>query len=306
LLAHFSVGPYAVALGVAWIAAGGSLLRSASWWRATALAVGSGAAVLACWFGWAFAHFGVHETLLSNSSATTLGTYHGSQLTKVALNLRDTLVPHFLRDFDKSLLVQSSPWGAWRDWFFECYHMNLIFAFGSVLWLVLAVILWRARKTVSARVTFFWIWFVTVVVVLGVAAVGDREVWGLAHICLQALVLLGVARVAGAWPQLARGWRLALLAGATVDFLLGIALQFGVQSYAFDRWLAPDRSPDETLRSYSQPAFTNLLGRVQNHLEFFRDTPAPSLALVLVGLAGIFIFTLVRLRPAAPDSAHHP
>src|SRR6185436_18910925 len=72
LLAHFSAGPYAVPLGGAWLVLGWPRRHDPAWQRATILAVLAGALVLATWFDWSLAHFGAHDTFLSNSSATTL------------------------------------------------------------------------------------------------------------------------------------------------------------------------------------------------------------------------------------------
>ena len=300
LLAHYSAGPYAVALAGAWLGFGWARRREAARWRATGVAALVGALVLVTWFGWAFAHFGAQETFLSNSSATSRDVHSGNQLVKIALNLRDTLVPHFLRSFDASLIEQRSAWGWWRDWFFQCYQINLPLAFGSVAWLAVLRELFRAGRTAAPRARAFWLWFVIVVVGLGVATHGARDHWGLTHICLQGLVLLGLAFLAARWATLCRPWRLALVAGAAVDFALGIALQFAVQSYACDRWFAAGRDPNDTLRSYSEPAFMNLAGKIQNQLDFFTDVFNPPPALVLALLAVILMLALMRVRSASP------
>src|SRR5204862_470951 len=83
---------------------------------------------------------------------------------KIALNLRDTLVPHFLRSLDTSLIEQRSAWGWWRDWFFQCYQINLPLAFGSVAWLALLRELFRAARTAAPGARAFWFWFATAVV----------------------------------------------------------------------------------------------------------------------------------------------
>ena len=296
LLAHYSAGPYVVVLAGAWLALGWPRRRDSAWWRTTAAAALAGALVLAVWFGWALAEYGVRGTFFSNSSVTSRDVHQGNQLVKIALNLWDTLVPHFLRDVDPSLIAQRSPWGWWRDWFFQCYQINLPLAFGCVAWLAIGRELFRRGREATARARFFWAASVAGVVFLGVATHGARDHWGLAHICLQALVLLGLAFLAARWEQLSRTWRLALVAGAVVDFALGIALQFGVESYALDRGLAADRPAEDTLHSYSGPAFMNLAGKIHNHLDFFSDVFAPPPALVLALLGALLMLALVRAR----------
>jgi len=39
----------------------------------------------------------------------------------------DTIVPHFLRPLDRSLIAQSSRMGYWQDWFFQLYQLKPVF-----------------------------------------------------------------------------------------------------------------------------------------------------------------------------------
>ena len=293
LLAHYSIGPYAVMLAAGWWWLGWRRLDSTDWQRATGCAVLMTAIVLATWFGWSLHAYGARETFLSNSSVTAGAAHPGSQLGKITGNLRDTLVPHFLRPLDQSLIEQQSPWGKWRDWFFQTYQLNLIFACGSVAWLVIVRELVRTRRGTAPRLRRFWIGFGVGVVLLGIATHGARDEWGLTHICLQAFVLLALAFLAARWSELGRGWRIALLVGAAVDFICGIALQFGVESYAFDRWFAPGRPAAITFRSYTEPAFMNLAAKIKHKLVFFSDALAVPPGWIAVGLI-ILLFVAVR------------
>lgn len=293
ILVHYSAMPYALLLVVAW------LLWRRPPWRVTALCALLGALVLATWFGWSLATYGPHTTFLSNSSVTSKDAQQGNQLLKIALNLRDTVVPHFFRNPDPAFIAQRSPWGWWRDWFFQLYQVNLLFVFGSVGWLAVSALLLKHRLGANR---LFWLWFAGGAIVIGVAVHGARDTWGLAHICLQTLVVLGLALLAARWAEFSRGWRLALLAGGTVDFLAGIALQFGCQSYLLDRWFAPGRDPADTLTSYSESALLNLGGKLRNHLAFFTDVfPAPPF-LVLALLAAILMLAFARVHAAPTDS----
>jgi 4-amino-4-deoxy-L-arabinose transferase-like glycosyltransferase len=298
LLAHYSAGPYAVMLALGWLWLGWPRRNQTEWRRATTLGVLVGALVLAVWFGWAVGHFGARGTFLANSSVEAAEKYSGSQFEKIALNLRDTLVPHFLRRPDVAFIAQSSPWGHWRDWFFQCYQLNLPLACGSVAWLAILIELRRVGRGTDARPRAFWWAFAAGVIVLGVATHGARDTWGLTHICLQTLVLLTLAFLAARWSALSRAWRLALLAGATVDLALGILLHFGVQSYALDRWLAANQPPEQTLHSYTEWAFMNLAAKIHHQLTFFSDALALPLAVLLAGLAALLAIAVVRARRA--------
>jgi 4-amino-4-deoxy-L-arabinose transferase-like glycosyltransferase len=300
LLTHYSAGPYVVMLAAGWLGLGWSRRREPEWQRATGYAIFAGAAVLALWFGWALANYGVHETFLANSSVADATKYPGSQLAKVLLNVRDTLVPHFLRSPDRALIAQSSPWGWWSDWAFQCYQLNLPLACGSVAWLAIAWELGRSGRTAPPRVRRFWGAFVSGVVLLGVASHGARDEWGLAHICLQALVLLGLAFLAARWSTLARGWRLALIAGATLDLAVGIVLHNGIQSLAVGRLFASGPPTHDVQASFSGPTFMNFQGKHLNHLAFFSEVLTAPPALVLAALAAILMLAGLGARPPSP------
>lgn len=299
LLAHYSAGPYAVVLALAWIPVGWAQRNNTDWRRATALGALTGGLLLATWFGWAGATYGIRATLLSNTSVTSGDVQHGNQVLKIALNLRDTVVPHFLRSFDQSLIAQRNSWGRWRDFFFSCYQLNLPLAFGSLAWLVLLRELARVARSAARRDCVFWAVFMVSIVLLGVGTHGARDHWGLTHICLQALVLLGSAFLAARWTALGRGWQLVLVAGATVDFIAGIALQSAAQSFALDLWFAHTADPTVTYNGYNESALMNLAAKIQHQLAFFSDVLAVRSALVLAGLAAILILAFMRVRRTA-------
>ena len=298
LLAHYSAGPYVVLLAIAWFGLSHGRGRDASFWRQTAQLGLVGGVILATWFGWSLKVYGPHTTLFSNSSVAVKDAQSGNQLLKIALNLRDTIVPHFLRQVDPALLAEGSPWSHARDWWFQLYQVNLPFVFGSVAGLALAAKLWRDRRAAPPQTVGFWVWFAGGAILLGVAAHGARDHWGVAHVCLQALGVLGLAYLAARWASLGRGWQRALLAGAAVDFCLGIALQFAAQSQTPDLAIALGRAPAGALPLYNDYAVMNLAGKLVHGLAFFRDAlvlPAP------VGpafLAGLLVLALARLRPA--------
>ena len=300
LLTHYSAGPAAVVLALSWLVLGWSRRRDVHWWRSTVVAATVGGAILATWFAWSLAHYGVAGTFLSNSSVTTADVHQGPPLLKILLNLRDTLVPHFLRPLDPTLIVQKNIWGAVRDWCFQVYQLNLPLACGSVASLVLIRELIRTARTAAPAPRTGWALALTGVVLLSIAVHGERDHWGLTHICLQSLVLLALAFVAARWCALSRPWRLALIAGATVDLLAGIALHFAVQNFAPDRWFAPAGNPYATYKGYNESAFMNLAAKIQHQLVFVADrSPVPP-ALALALLAAILALMLTRARAAAP------
>ncbi len=308
-LAHYSAGPYVVMLVVGWLACGWSRRADPAWWRGTVVAAGAGAALLAVWFVWSVAAYGQAGTFLSNSSATAVAKQSGSQWVVVALNIFDTIVPPHLRPLDGALLAQTSPWGRWRDWAFVGYQVNLFGAFGSIASLALLREAWRAGNAAPATVRHAWTVFAVGVVLLGIGTHGDRDHWGLAHISLQPFVLLGLGFLAARWPHLGRGWRSALVAGAVADFSLGIALHFGVQSFAFDGLLRSDGISLASLNSYNAAAGMNLASKLHHGLSFVADVvPGPTWALLLAA-ALLGLLRLLRngnSDPLAADFAAAP
>jgi hypothetical protein len=226
----------------------------------------------------------------------------GNPLVTMALNLRDSLVPPQVRGFEGRLFRQSSPWGRLRDQLFLVYQLNPLLALGSVAWLAVAREALRAAREAPRRDRVFWALALAGFVLLSTAAYGDRDHYGTGHICLQSVVLLGLAFLASRWDRLGRGWRWALAIGWTVDFCLGIALQFAVEDFALDRWLTPARSLAEVSRSYGVVSQENLSEKIIAQLAYFADILPVSPALVLALLGAILCMALLRVRRASDES----
>ncbi len=225
-LVHYSVGPYIVALGVHYVLQ--FLRRRAKNWREPILAMAGGAIVLATWFAWSIHTYGVHETFSSNTSVALAAASNESAASRIAGNLSDSIVPVLWRDptsFNANF-AQASRQGAWHDYTFSLYQHNLILGMGSLAGAVIAVMVGRLLlgRQLPRRVVVFWRWFIFAVVYLGIAVEGMREPLGCAHLCLQALMLLGLVFLATRWAGLNHVLRGLLIAGALVDYALGIWL----------------------------------------------------------------------------------
>ena len=72
--------------------------------------------------------------------------------------------------------------------------------------------------------------FTTVAIVVGVAAHGEADQWGLGHIGLQPLVQVALAWLAARLPALPRPLRYLLLAGIAVDLALGVVARVHLES----------------------------------------------------------------------------
>jgi hypothetical protein len=201
-----------------------------------------------------------------------------------------------VRGFQGRLFRQSSPWGSLRDQCFILYQVNLLFALGCVGWVVAGREGWRESKAAAPGERAFWFLAIAGFVVGSIAVYGDREHYGITHICLQSVVLLGVAFIASRWENLPRGWKCALAAGCVADFVFGIALQFALEDFAIDLWLDPGRSLPDIARTYSAVAQENLDEKIIAQNPYFADILTARPALVLALLAAIFCMALLRAR----------
>jgi 4-amino-4-deoxy-L-arabinose transferase-like glycosyltransferase len=302
VVTHYSAGPYVVAIAVAWIGFGFRRGWGRGFAPATLLAAAAGTLVIAPWFGWSLAQYGWHGTFLSNSTVSMLQKAPGNPLAIMALNLRDSLIPPGIRGFSGTLFRQQSPWGSLRDQAFLLYQLNPLLALGCVGWLAAARGAFQAARAADRRERSFWIWAVLGIVALSYASYGDRDHYGTGHICLQSLVLLGLAFLASRWKTLGTGWRRLLWAGWAVDFSLGIALQLAVEDFALDRWLRPGWNLQQVSQSYGVVAQGNLSEKIIAHFSYFADIVPTPPALLLALLGALLCMALARAR-RAPDEA---
>ncbi len=297
LLAHYSAGPYIVMLGALWLWETRRHPARAARLRATALAAAAALLLLLPWFGWTSQVVG-GTGLSTTTTVTGAKPGVGDQLVVTALNLRDTIVPHFLRSPDPAFIAQTSRWGAVRDFFFQSYQLNLFLAFGTVGWLALAVLVqrtWRQQRQPDLR---FWTTLCGGVIFLGVAVHAPRDEWGITHICLHALVLLGLGWLAASWATLSRPWRLALALGAACDLVAGILLHFAVQGFLVDRWFGGPEWVHTARTHYTAIANATLAQKLRTRQEFVSDLlPFPA-ELVLALLAALLMLAVVRTRRA--------
>ena len=289
LLAHYSAAPYAIVLAGAWLVTGLRTGPQLRWLTATTAAGLAGVLLLMTWFGWALAIYGPAGTFLSNTTATDRAPTLALHAAAVAGNIFDTAVPHFLRSLDRSLIEQSSPWGFVRDWWFECYQLNLLMIFGSFGWIVVLVACGQALRRLPTGQSAAWIAAVGVLILLGIGCHSGRDHWGVAHICLQPFVLAGLACVAGCWATIAPPLRRLFVFGGAIDVVFGILLHYSVQGFVIDRWLTPGRPLVEVARSYNQISSGN--HTIKNAADWrfvgdaFAETQFIPVAVALVTLA---------------------
>jgi hypothetical protein len=233
MLVHYSTGPYFLFLGLHYLLA--VFWKRRNKWREFAAMAGIGGLLLATWFVWSVTAYGLHSTVASNTSITPSQHVEGSNLVKIAANFFDTIVPHLLRgDADYALLQQPSPLGYFRDYMFLVYQTNAIFGIGLLGGLIALYLLYQGWRRIPPRREAgrqrFWFALVAFCLVVGIAVHGERERFGVAHVTLQPLLLLGLCLLAGSFAVMPRALAWIVIAGCLVDFAVGDAPQMIVEN----------------------------------------------------------------------------
>jgi 4-amino-4-deoxy-L-arabinose transferase-like glycosyltransferase len=267
MLVHYSAGPFLVFMTGHYVLA--LWWRRRHRWREALVAAGAAALLLATWAAWSLAVYGPKLTLASNTALTPSIQVKESPLEKLWLNVRDTLVPHPLRGAmqepaNTAFFAQKSELGYARDYLFLMYQSNLIVAVGAISGIVLLVLMARAvpaaaggPKGQARSLRRFWLALAIVCTLGGIAVHGERDQFGVTHVTLQPLVLLGVTAVAAWLPSLPAALRWLVLVGCLADFGMGAALQFWMQGKDNDSPEKPVfRFEPGVVRTDHGPAFT--------------------------------------------------
>lgn len=237
LLVHYSAGPYLAFLALHYLI--GVFPKRRHKLREISIIACVCGLLLLTWFGWSLAIYGPHDTLASNTSITSSAQYQGSTLVKIAGNLFDSVVPAIFRSpgaldaFD-----QPNPAGKLRDNFFVIYQTNLIFGMGLVGGPLACWLFFRAIRKPATGERRFWLYLVPFVVFVGIAVVGERDEFGVAHLTLIPVEALGITLIAASFPW-RRSLAMLLIAGCMLDFSLGVSLQAYVEGF--------DNTPQETI-----------------------------------------------------------
>jgi hypothetical protein len=275
VLVHYSIAPYFL------FVAGWEAVRALRWkgpvLRNAAAGAIASSLVLASWFAWAFTVYGVRGTFASTSTVGYASRFTGVGLVlNVVKNVWWSLVPHVLRKVDLGIIAQTSPWGRLRDCLFLVYQTNAILGLG----LGGATLLFWPRKG-GARIRPFWIALTAVTALVGIAVVSEVGTFGSAHMCLQTLVLLGLAAAAARWQVLPLGVRKTAVVLLAADFAFGIALQFALESLHMENVGAfPVHWPDRMPLGLSWTAYANALAKEMWQVTYLGDLVAGARVLV--------------------------
>lgn len=303
MLAHYSACVWVLVFGVAWLGCNRAHWGEPAFRQTVVAAVATAAALFLPWLAYAIVHYGVVATFASNSTVAGVTQMSpGDNLVAVGQKLWYTIVPPVGRFRELAELSQANPLTRLRDAAFTFYQTNLVFAFGTPTLAILAATWVHGDRRPHRSNERLWFWAIPAVIVLGIAVHGTVEQLGVAHICLQPLVLLGVALAASRLPRVfaggeGRGLGLLLPALATVDFALGIAMHFAACA------LQLGRGAGMTLAAYAAglgpAARFNLQRKLEAGQPFLADlVPVPWWGALAVLLASVAL-QLLRVRRLA-------
>jgi len=248
---HYSAGPYALFVGLHYLFAVLPRRPASLRWRECAQTAIGTVAVLGPWFLWSVLTFGPETTFGATSTvADSARMTPAENVRNVARNLSNTIVPTVVRNpsiLGHDDLRQPNPDGRRRDFYFLIYQVSLPGALGSGGFIVLLCLLWRffntpggardpTQRTPDGRPSErrFWLFFVPFVFIVGVAVYGGVDRFGVAHITLQPLALVGLCFVAAGLGSAPLALRWLLAAGLLFDFAMGIQNHFMLQHHLFE------------------------------------------------------------------------
>ena len=243
MLVHYSAGPYIALLVGHFLVV--VIRKRPGRLREVGVIAALCGGLLATWFGWSLAAYGIQQTVASNSSIT-MGRAEPTPIAlRLALNLADSMVPRILF-VDVDLIRQTLPAGRVRDRLFLLYQVNLPAGLGVIggpmaVWLAVDAIRRRRQKQRPERM--FWLVTTPLGVILGLVVAGERDIFGLTHLTLLPLKTIGIAWLAG-WMTRHRIAAMLLLAGCAIDFTLGVFLHAHIQSMENNAGPAVFRMPD--------------------------------------------------------------
>ncbi len=266
----------------------------------TACTVALCALLLAGWFGWAVYHYDWAGTFTFNTSYAGWPSSPAQDRPGFLSTLWCTLIPHPFRPVDFSFLAESNSLARLRDYFFCIYQVNLPLAFGLAGLLLLLRALRRRPALVSrgagpASRKFWWMSVVIIVPLRRWSVHAETDPLGLAHICLQPLVALGLsvaaAQLAQASGEESPRWLVPVLCFFWLaDLGLGIGLHFYIQAFAGQAdWR-------EFARGLNSTARANLGGKLSLGQPFLYDSLPANLPAIGLFLTGLLTLAIVRAR----------
>jgi len=293
MLTHYSAGPWVLALFGLQLFQNRSRWRKARFWTDSALDLCLLSLPLLPWLVASLAAYGLHGTLATNTTVTAAAPSLVTQSQVILSNIVNTVVPHPLRSPDLAYVSQNFLPGYLRDLFFNLYQLclPLLTGLSGLCMLLLAL----GRRELRQAPSFpYWTALVLVGSLLGIAVHSPPDTWGLAHICLQPVGLLGLLLACTLLPSLPPLHRALYWGLLAVDLALGVVLPFLIQTLSLP--VLAGGMPDDAgfTAGLNGVAQGNLLLKLHEGLVFFGDLAREWQPLVASVLAVLLLSLLSR------------
>ncbi|NMC62667.1 MAG: hypothetical protein GYA55_05795 [SAR324 cluster bacterium] len=268
--------------------------------------------ILASWFGWSIATYGLKGTFSANATVADYAAISPVG-TDIQLSLLDSLstvfgnILHSLIPWPFALQFQSwmkqANWlGELRDYLGLIYQTNLIFSCGLIggllLFYGLGLELFLAIQKKKLANLFLYFLGLACVMFFGSAALGLSGIayFGLSHLSFQPLVLLALVFLVRIFSVVTKYVKWMFLLGLIVDFLLWILPQSIVQNLFFP----VSQNGGELIIDASFVGLLNPLAiasmklKALNQLVFLGDLAA-NISSLLYMVLGLFLVFLVSM-----------
>lgn len=200
----------------------------------------AGAAVLLLWLGWSTAVFGFGDSLAATTTISDVeGLSAAENASKIAANVRDTLVPHFAREVSaiaQGAAFASHPLLYFRDFLFNLTQTNLLFFGGFLMPVTLSALLLCDRRF-RGRLFPPLAFVAATSFPLGIAVHGEPDSIGLMHICLQPLLYLALAFLASRWARFSPGFLIFVITLALAGLIVETGLHSILLSLSIGDWI---------------------------------------------------------------------
>jgi hypothetical protein len=234
VLVHYSACPFAVAIGLHYLF---TLVRRSRPFSEAICSAALAGGLLLSWFAYAAVVFG-SQSIASGVETTGMAAVGlGANASRVLYNMFTSIVPHpFHPPMANQRFNSLKNWDERHNYFFMMWQTTLSLmvgiSAGPVAFCILIKRLWLSDwpRRWERR---FWLFYLPFTFVVGIAVNYGRDIFGVAHVTLQSMAMMGTTLLAAFLMRQRLGILILVLIGLSIDYSLGIFLHFNRESHVF-------------------------------------------------------------------------